>query len=34
MWTGATESLREGMTNVAFLRTHIEFIDRFLRRAR
>lgn len=29
MWTGATESLREGMTNVAFLRTHIEFIDRF-----
>lgn len=29
MWTGATESLREGMKNVAFLRTHIEFIDRF-----
>lgn len=29
MWTGATESLNEGMTNVAFLRTHIEFIDRF-----
>lgn len=29
MWTGATESLREGMTNVAFLRTHIEFIDCF-----
>lgn len=29
MWTGATESLREGMTNVAFLRTHIEFIERF-----
>ena len=29
MWTGATESLREGLTNVAFLRTHIEFIDRF-----
>lgn len=29
MWTGATESLREGMTNVAFLRTHIEFIDHF-----
>ena len=29
MWTGATESLRQGMTNVAFLRTHIEFIDRF-----
>lgn len=29
MWTGATESLREGMGNVAFLRTNIEFIDRF-----
>ena len=29
MWTGATESLREGMTNVAFLRTNIEIIDRF-----
>lgn len=29
MWTGATESLQEGLTNVAFLRTHIEFIDRF-----
>lgn len=29
MWTGATESLQAGMTNVAFLRTHIEFIDRF-----
>lgn len=29
MWTGATESLREGMRNVAFLRTHIEFIERF-----
>lgn len=29
MWTGATESLREGMTNVGFLRTRIEFIDRF-----
>lgn len=29
MWTGATDSLREGMTNVAFLRTHIEFIDHF-----
>ncbi len=29
MWTGATESLQEGMSNVAFLRTHIEFIDRF-----
>ena len=29
MWHGATESLREDMTNIAFLRTHIEFIDRF-----
>jgi tRNA (guanine-N7-)-methyltransferase len=29
MWSGATESLREGMTNVAFLRTNIEIIDRF-----
>lgn len=29
MWTGATESLRDGLRNVAFLRTHIEFIDRF-----
>lgn len=29
MWTGATESLNKGMTNVAFLRTHIEFIERF-----
>ena len=29
MWTGATESLREGMENVAFLRTNIEIIDRF-----
>ena len=29
MWTGAQEAQREGMTNVAFLRTHIEFIDRF-----
>lgn len=29
MWTGATESLEAGMSNVAFLRTHIEFIDRF-----
>ncbi len=29
MWTGATESLRAGMTNVAFLRTNIEIIDRF-----
>lgn len=29
MWSGATESLRSGMTNVAFLRTNIEIIDRF-----
>lgn len=29
MWTGATESLNEGMTNVAFVRTRIEFISRF-----
>lgn len=29
MWTGATQSLQDGMTNVAFLRTHIEFIERF-----
>ena len=29
MWTGATESLKAGMTNVAFLRTNIEFIQRF-----
>ena len=29
MWTGATESLKEGLSNVAFLRTNIEIIDRF-----
>lgn len=29
MWSGATESLREEMNNVAFLRTNIEIIDRF-----
>ena len=29
MWTGATEVVREGMKNVAFLRTNIEIIDRF-----
>lgn len=29
MWSGATESQREGLTNVAFLRTNIEIIDRF-----
>lgn len=29
MWTGATEALRDGLSNVAFLRTNIEIIDRF-----
>ncbi len=29
LWTGATEALRTGMQNVAFLRTNIEFVDRF-----
>ena len=29
MWTGATQALQEGLTNVAFLRTNIEIIDRF-----
>ena len=29
MWTGATEALKTGMKNVAFLRTNIEIIDRF-----
>ena len=29
MWSGATDSLRKGMKNVAFLRTNIEIIDRF-----
>lgn len=29
MWTGATEALKDEMTNVAFLRTNIEIIDRF-----
>lgn len=29
MWSGATASLREGLKNVAFLRTNIEVIDRF-----
>ena len=29
MWTGAKASLEEGLTNVAFLRTSIELIDRF-----
>ena len=32
MWTGATEALREGLPNVAFLRTNIEMIDRFFDR--
>lgn len=29
MWSGATQALEEGLANVAFLRTRIEFIDRF-----
>ncbi len=29
MWTGAQEALREGMGNVGFLRTNIEFIHQF-----
>lgn len=29
MWTGATDSLKAGLKNVAFLRTNIEIIDRF-----
>lgn len=29
MWTGAKQSFESGMDNVAFLRTSIEFIDRF-----
>lgn len=29
MWSGATEAFREGLPNVAFLRTNIEMIDRF-----
>lgn len=29
MWTGARLALEEGLTNVAFLRTNIEIIDRF-----
>ena len=29
MWTGAQDALQSGLTNVGFLRTHIEFIDRF-----
>lgn len=29
MWTGAKMALEEGLSNVAFLRTNIEIIDRF-----
>ena len=29
MWTGAKQSVEEGMTNVAFLRTNIELIAEF-----
>ena len=29
MWTGATQAVKEGLRNVAFLRTNIEIIDRF-----
>lgn len=29
MWTGAKQSLEDGMSNVAFLRTHIEMINQF-----
>ena len=29
MWTGATEAMRTGMTNVAFLRTSIELLSSF-----
>lgn len=29
MWTGATEAIEEGLDNVAFVRTHIELIERF-----
>lgn len=29
MWSGATEAFHEGLTNVGFLRTHIEFIHHF-----
>lgn len=29
MWSGATQALKEGLRNVAFLRTNIEVIDRF-----
>lgn len=29
MWTGATEALKKGLRNAAFLRTHIELIGQF-----
>ena len=29
MWTGAKQAIEQGLTNVAFLRTNIELIDRF-----
>lgn len=29
MWSGATDAIHEGLDNVAFLRTHIEFIHNF-----
>lgn len=29
MWTGATQALEENLTNVAFVRTHIELIEYF-----
>ncbi len=29
MHTGATQAINEGLTNVAFLRTHIEFLESF-----
>ena len=32
MWSGATQALKEQLTNVAFLRTNIEIIDRFFDR--
>lgn len=32
MWTGAMEAMHEGMKNVGFLRTNIEFIDKFFSR--
>lgn len=29
LWTGASQAIRDGLKNVAFLRTNIEFIDHF-----